>query len=111
MFFTVKWLGFASLAMTSRAVCFALQLMFLGQLLTIEINRLALSNLCHGLGDKHILVWSNVFLWISMTVQAPPHRQWLDATRQWHIADIAMATVAADAFVDMNAVVEIYVVR
>lgn len=96
--------------MTGRAVCFALQLVFFGQLLTVEVNSLALSNLCHGLGDKHELLRSNVFLRISMTVQTPLHRQWLGAPRQRHLTDIAVATIAADALVDVNAVVEVYVV-
>ena len=46
-----------------------------------------------------------------MTIQAPFHRQWLVAPGQRHCAHVSVTAKATDAFVDMDAVIEVDVVR
>lgn len=60
---------------------------------------------------KDFIARANVLLRILMTIQAPPHVQSLSLARQRHLIDPPMTIRAADSFCDVNAVIEIDVVR
>jgi hypothetical protein len=54
---------------------------------------------------------ANVFFGLAMAIETERHVQSLRAIHQGHLRDLAMAGGAADAFIDVNAVVEINELR
>src|SRR6185503_14217502 len=48
---------------------------------------------------------------VAMTLQTPLHLQWRGLKRDRHLVDLAMTRRTANAFVHMNAVIEISVIR
>ena len=54
---------------------------------------------------------SNVWLWITVTLQAPLHRNRLDDPNDLHLVDTAVTRCAANAGAQMGAVIEERVVR
>jgi hypothetical protein len=61
----------------------------------------------HG---ENLVVRTNKSSRIAMTFQTPLHGQSVFPPRQRHLVDRAMAGYAANAFVEMNAVVEVNIV-
>lgn len=47
----------------------------------------------------------------TVAIQAPLHREWLGAAHERHFTHVAMATKAANSLMDVDAVIEINVIR
>jgi hypothetical protein len=57
---------------------------------------------------EHFGSWPDIFGRIAMAVHAPIHIQSVYAVHQWHFVDFAVASGTTDAFIDMNAVIEVH---
>ena len=59
---------------------------------------------------ENLVLRSDVLFGIAVAVEAPLHREWRGLKNERHLVDRAVARRAADALVDVNAVVEIDIV-
>src|SRR5215467_6532156 len=60
---------------------------------------------------EHLVPWTQKPLRLAMAVQAPLHLQCVFRVHQRHFVHLAVATEAAHAFVDVDAVIEIHKIR
>lgn len=103
--------GWSYSAMAGGAVGSTFQSMLFGQFFTRLVDGfLASDQRLQRFSNKQKFAWTDVFLGIAVTIQAPLHRQGLIAAHEWHLAYVTMATVTTNSLVDMNAVIEVDVV-
>jgi hypothetical protein len=60
---------------------------------------------------ENLIAWPQNLLWIAMAVQTPLHQQRRGLKHQRHLVDLTVTRRASHALIDVNAVVEIDVVR
>lgn len=93
--------------MTNRTIRELLNVIFLQQ--AVAISRLICWRFPRG--AKHLLARAHETLRRAVTLEAPFHVQRVFAPGERHLADRAVTGDAADAFFDMNAVIEINIIR
>src|ERR1700722_14232685 len=96
--------GGKSSSMASVTVRQTLYVVFLHQLAAqfFLIGRRFISHV------EHLVARANILLGIAVTVNAPVHVKRVFFVHQGHLVHPAMAGGASDAFIDMDAVVEVY---
>ena len=56
------------------------------------------------------MLWTEIRLWVAVTIKAPAHAQWLFLVNDFHLVDATVAAYTTNTSVKVSRVVEINVV-